>query len=168
MRHGGLTPNNKNLMHRANRTVHQPTPGGGKAIADIHTLAGAIYGPRWQSALAREMRVNVRTVQRWAADPDRVEPWVIQWLEARRTRSVAAPPKESAAADDRDDALYCAVAPHVEAMVAAIEAAGWSDGEAVLGPYNVIVDMMLVRAASPAVIETLKQTIQEIKNVRDT
>lgn len=30
-------------------------------------LGAAIYGPQWQSPLARALGINVRTVQRWAA-----------------------------------------------------------------------------------------------------
>lgn len=30
----------------------------------------ALYGPRWQSDLARDLAVSIRTVQRWAVDGD--------------------------------------------------------------------------------------------------
>lgn len=33
----------------------------------LHEAGEALYGPRWQSELARELGVNIRTVQRWAA-----------------------------------------------------------------------------------------------------
>lgn len=29
-------------------------------------IATIIYGERWQSALARDLEINIRTVQRWA------------------------------------------------------------------------------------------------------
>ena len=36
----------------------------------------ALYGERWQSAIARDLEVNIRTVQRWAAGE--VEPsWAV-------------------------------------------------------------------------------------------
>lgn len=28
----------------------------------------ALYGPRWQSDLARDLDISIRTMQRWAAD----------------------------------------------------------------------------------------------------
>lgn len=34
---------------------------------DIHRIGEALYGPRWQSELAREKGINLRTMQRWAA-----------------------------------------------------------------------------------------------------
>ena len=30
-------------------------------------LASALYGERWQAPLARDLNLNLRTVQRWAA-----------------------------------------------------------------------------------------------------
>lgn len=33
----------------------------------LHEAGEALYGPLWQSELARELGVSVRTVQRWAA-----------------------------------------------------------------------------------------------------
>ena len=33
----------------------------------IARIGRALYGERWQSAMARELDVNIRTVQRWAA-----------------------------------------------------------------------------------------------------
>lgn len=35
-----------------------------KQLDKIGTL---LYGPRWQSDMARRLNVNIRTVQRWAA-----------------------------------------------------------------------------------------------------
>lgn len=33
----------------------------------LHECGNALYGPRWQSELARELDVSIRTMQRWAA-----------------------------------------------------------------------------------------------------
>lgn len=33
----------------------------------LHEIGQALFGSQWQSDLARELSVNVRTVQRWAA-----------------------------------------------------------------------------------------------------
>ncbi len=33
----------------------------------LREAAAALYGPQWQSALARDLGVNGRTVRRWAA-----------------------------------------------------------------------------------------------------
>ncbi len=37
----------------------------------------ALYGPRWQSDLARGLGVSDRTMRRWAADADDLPPGVI-------------------------------------------------------------------------------------------
>jgi hypothetical protein len=33
----------------------------------LHECGEALYGPRWQSELARDLDVSIRTMQRWAA-----------------------------------------------------------------------------------------------------
>lgn len=38
------------------------------SATELDKLAGAAFGPQWQSALARDRGVSVRTVQRWARD----------------------------------------------------------------------------------------------------
>lgn len=38
----------------------------------------AIYGPRWQSELARELRCNIRTIQRYAAGTHEPPPSIWQ------------------------------------------------------------------------------------------
>lgn len=42
----------------------EPPPHSGPRIREI---GEALYGPRWQSDLARALEVSIRTVQRWAA-----------------------------------------------------------------------------------------------------
>jgi len=34
---------------------------------DIREIGEALYGPRWQSELARDYGINLRTMQRWAS-----------------------------------------------------------------------------------------------------
>ena len=36
----------------------------------------ALYGERWQSAMARDLEVNIRTVQRWAVG-ESVPSWAV-------------------------------------------------------------------------------------------
>lgn len=36
----------------------------------LHEAGEALYGPRWQSELARDLDVSIRTMQRWAASAD--------------------------------------------------------------------------------------------------
>lgn len=42
----------------------------------------ALYGPRWQSEVARVLDVNIRTVQRWASGNTSVPPGV--FVELRK------------------------------------------------------------------------------------
>lgn len=35
----------------------------------LSQVGEALYGPRWQSELARRLCINDRTVRRWTADP---------------------------------------------------------------------------------------------------
>lgn len=42
----------------------------------------ALYGPRWQSELARDLDVSIRTMQRWAAGA--IDPPAGIWLDLLR------------------------------------------------------------------------------------
>lgn len=63
----------------------------------IRTVGEALYGPRWQSDLARDLGVNDRTVRRWAAGDDAPRPGVYDDL-ARLVRERIAQLKEVAPA----------------------------------------------------------------------
>lgn len=52
------------------------------ALTDQDHLAAAgrlLHGVDWQSPLARDLKVAVRTLQRWAGRPTVLAPWV--WTE---------------------------------------------------------------------------------------
>ena len=58
-------------------------------MADLHDIGRALYGNRWQSALARDIGVTSRTVRRWAAGdpiPQGVWPDVLTLARARRAK----------------------------------------------------------------------------------
>lgn len=38
----------------------------------LHSIGNALYGPRWQSELARDLGVSDRTVRRWSAGEHQV------------------------------------------------------------------------------------------------
>ena len=40
--------------------------------AELKKAGEALYGPRWQTALARALGVNARTVRRWAYGDRRI------------------------------------------------------------------------------------------------
>jgi hypothetical protein len=67
----------------------------------LHEAGEALFGPRWQTEIAKALNVNDRTVRRWAAEPDTVPRGVsadlrrlcderIQLLTAMRDRLEAA------------------------------------------------------------------------------
>ena len=41
---------------------------------DLRTLGEAMYGPRWQSQVARDVGVQFRTVARWAVGDTKISP----------------------------------------------------------------------------------------------
>lgn len=45
----------------------------------LRQIGEALYGPRWQSDLARDLGVSDRTMRRWVADPGSMPPSV--WAE---------------------------------------------------------------------------------------
>jgi len=46
------------------------------------TCGEALFGPQWQSEMARALDVNIRTVQRWASGNNDLSPWVFEKLPA--------------------------------------------------------------------------------------
>jgi hypothetical protein len=50
----------------------------------------ALYGPRWQSDLARDLGVSDRTVRRWDANQNEIPPGVgVELRTLLKTRSMA-------------------------------------------------------------------------------
>ena len=45
---------------------------------ELEARASAIYGREWQTALARRVRVDARTVRRWKAGDREIPGWV-EW-----------------------------------------------------------------------------------------
>lgn len=48
---------------------------------DLERRATALYGETWQSALARRVRVEARTVRRWKAGDREIPEWLDAFLE---------------------------------------------------------------------------------------
>jgi hypothetical protein len=59
----------------------------------LHRCGAALYGERWQSPLARDLEVAVRTVQRWAAGsnpmPAGIWPQIYRLLRRRHIEIAA-------------------------------------------------------------------------------
>jgi hypothetical protein len=53
--------------------------------AAFRTRCEAIYGPGWQSALARDLVRDIRTIRRWKSGESPVPKVVVEWLEKRET-----------------------------------------------------------------------------------
>ncbi len=53
----------------------------------LNAVGAALYGPQWQSQLARDLGVSIRTMQRWAAGqfsiPDGVWPEISDLCDDR-------------------------------------------------------------------------------------
>lgn len=133
--------------------------------AELSSLAQPIYGPRWQSALAREMSVAVRTAQRWARDGverQTTADGVRRFLE-ERARQVVSPP---AISGDRDAQAYAEMRPRIEAMVRAATAVGWHPAEVTTAALAAIIDLMSEGAGAPATMQTLKDAISALKETR--
>lgn len=44
--------------------------------ADLERRAKALYGKRWQTTLARRIRVDARTVRRWKSGEREIPAWL--------------------------------------------------------------------------------------------
>lgn len=49
--------------------------------ADLERRASALYGPDWQSPLARRVRVDARTMRRWKAGDRAIPDWLDAFLD---------------------------------------------------------------------------------------
>ena len=135
--------------------------------SELQSLASACYGARWQSALSRDMGIALRTVSRWARDgiakPATAE-GVRRFLEERRIARIAAPPSDTTADQDRDDACYAALQPGVRALIAAAEEIGWHPAEALTSALAIVVDEIEARAGRAAAQEIVDQQAAVLKN----
>jgi hypothetical protein len=147
--------------------------------AQFQFLASAVYGPRWQSAFARDwagaragvVKNTLRNVQRWARDgvaSAATAEAIRRYLEERRIARIAAAPDGSTPADVRDDACRAAVEPGLSALLAAGVDGGWAEPELLAVGLAAIVDRMRVGAGIPATIVTLRATVRALEAMRDT
>ena len=54
--------------------------------AELRLIGESLYGPRWQSKLARALPVNPRTVRRWLAGEVKIRPVVAARIRTLPTR----------------------------------------------------------------------------------
>lgn len=130
--------------------------------AELQSIATSAYGQRWQSQLARDASVPLRTVQRWAADgihKPQTEQFIRGVILTRRTSFIPSPPAGTTEDDDRDDACHVAIAPSITGLTAAARDAGWSEAEALTAILAATLDLMRQGAGDAAVLETLRATI---------
>lgn len=129
--------------------------------AELAALASQCYGQFWQSPLSREMDVNVRTVQRWAADGIQrtaTAENVRRFLTDRRVVSIQ-PPASSMSEEERDDACYDAMKSPLTALAAAADSQGWHPAEVWVAILAVASDAMYAMSGKAATVETLRQAI---------
>lgn len=138
--------------------------------ADLRSLAAPLYGNHgWQSRLAREWGVAIRTVQRWASGVTPIHADTARrlraFLEERARQKVNPPPADGYTS--RDDDAYDEMRPRIQALVAAATVAGWHQAETLTAILAVTVDE--IRGAGiPVSIEVLRQVTDSLKAQRDT
>jgi hypothetical protein len=52
--------------------------------SDLRALGETLYGPRWQSQLARALPVNPRTVRYWLSGKRQIRPHVAERIRSLR------------------------------------------------------------------------------------
>jgi hypothetical protein len=131
---------------------------------ELAALATSVYGSEWQSALARERRVAVRTVQRWAKDGIAKPETAIgirAYLLSRRI--VDLPPPLSDDPEERDDAAHLVVAVVLDAVSDAGRAVGWHDAELLAAFFSYAIDGMIAGAGAPAAVETIRSALGQVQ-----
>jgi len=136
--------------------------------SDLASLAAAAYGPQWQSALAREMKIALRTVQRWAADgiPKAATAAGVRAFLVDRARIKITGPAADADDEARDDLAFAECEPVIAALLGSGQDAGFHEAEILAAILSIAVGRMADGAGIPATIETLKQAIAGLKDLR--
>ena len=132
--------------------------------SELASLASVVYGPRWQSAFARDFATSLRTVQRWAGhgiEKASTAESVRRFLEERARFRINPPPDDGYA--DRDDDAYDEFRPRIEALVQSGIAAGWHPGEVVTAIMAAGIDTARMLSNNEVVIETLEEAIATIR-----
>ena len=149
------------------------TPG------ELHILASSVYGPAWQSPLARDMGVALRSVQRWASPhgdgvtKTATAESIRRFLDERRLARLPAPPEGTDPNRDedtpfRDDAAYNAMEPPLRALLATAVDRGWNRAEAEVAMLNVLAELMRESTGTASTIETLREAARALHEARDT
>jgi len=141
-------------------------PASAMSHADLHSLASSVYGARWQSQMSRDMGVNLRTVQRWAASGiERLATaeGVRRFLEERRIARIAHPPAGASTSDDRDEACRDALQPAVDALLAAMRDAGWREAECVTALLAASVDAVRQTGGDAAAAALLREAADSLE-----
>lgn len=137
--------------------------------AELAALASQCYGQRWQSALARDMDVNVRTVQRWAAggiEKEATADRVRQFLTERRVVAIPSP-DPALSEDERDDACHDALEPVVAALARAADDQGWHPAEVWVAILSIAAERIYAIGGRQAAIETIAETMAGLRRLRD-
>lgn len=133
--------------------------------AELAALASQCYGQRWQSALARDMNVNVRTVQRWAAGgvgSHATADNVRRFLTERRVVSIPGP-DASLGEEDREIACYDAMEPSVAALARAADDQGWHPAEVWTAILAIAADRLYAMGGREAALETIEQATSTLR-----
>lgn len=134
--------------------------------SELAALASQSYGPYWQSALARDLSINTRTVQRWAVDGigrKAMADNVRRFLHERRV-VVIPPPDASMSEDERDEACHEGLEPAVIALASAAAQHGWNPAEIWVAIVAIAAENICDIAGSPAAVDVLNQTIAAIQD----
>lgn len=132
--------------------------------AELAALASQCYGHRWQSALARDMNINVRTVQRWKTDGIEKQATadnVRRFLTERRVVTIP-PPDPAMSEDDRDDACYDALKISLEVFARAADDQGWHPAEIWVAILAIATDNIYRIGGKEAASETIRQALDNM------
>lgn len=121
--------------------------------AEAERLGSYVWGHGWQTRLAEALDVQPRTVRRWIAADE------LPHFAAARLRGIAhiAPPPDTTADDDRDDACADAIEGDLSRLVSLAEDAGWHRAEIQVAILSLTVTDILVHAGRAATLDVLDQ-----------
>ncbi len=125
--------------------------------AEIDVMGRAAYGPLWQSALAREIGVDSRTVRRWAQEGvGKLSTAANVRAHLLSRRVITLPPPAGDDPDARDEQARDIADELVSTLLGAAAAIGWHPAEITTALLTSTADAIARGAGPPAASDILR------------
>lgn len=131
-----------------------------RRAAEFRRLIERLWGYGAQTRAARHFEVTGRTVRNWVSGRSDIPEPV---LEEARTMANIAPPPESSAAEDRDEACAAALEPALTELRDRAVGAGWDPAEIAVAILSLTAGELITLAGREATLTLLDELRAEVR-----